>query len=89
MKQVHVFISGVVQGVGFRFFVKANARDLHVTGWVRNTTNGLVEAVFQGEKNSLEQMIALCHKGPFLSEVKTVEVTWEESKEVLPEFNIR
>jgi len=89
MLQTHVFISGIVQGVGFRFFVKANARDLGLTGWVRNTQNGLVEAVFQGDKKNIEQMITICHKGPYLAEVRDVEVRQEESKEEFGEFAIR
>ena len=89
MKQVHVFISGVVQGVGYRYFVKANARTLGLTGWVRNAEDGGVEAVFAGEEKVIEKMIELCRKGPFLSEVKNIGFEWEEGEEELFEFTIR
>jgi acylphosphatase len=80
MQQAHIFISGTVQGVGFRYFVKNNARKLGVSGWVQNTPDNKVEAIFQGEKKVVEQMIALCKKGPFLAEVKEVQVDWEEGE---------
>lgn len=88
MMQAHVFISGNVQGVGYRYFVKDNARKLGLTGWVRNSEDGGVEAVFVGEKNMIEQMIALCRKGPFLAEVKNVGFDWEEGEEQFTQFKI-
>jgi acylphosphatase len=89
MKQAHIFVSGYVQGVGFRQFVKSNARKLGLTGWVRNLSDGRVEAVFLGEQNTLEEMISLCHKGVFLSEVKGVQVAWENPQEQYKDFMIR
>lgn len=88
MYQAHVFISGFVQGVGFRQFVKSNARQLGLTGWVRNTEDDGVEAVFCGNKEIVEQMIYLCKKGPMLSEVKHLGFEWEESKR-FEEFSIK
>jgi acylphosphatase len=88
MVQAHVFISGTVQGVGYRYFVKSCAQKLGLTGYVLNTEDGGVEAVFQGEKEKIEDMIALCRKGPMLSEVKQIGFEWVESDERFPEFNI-
>jgi acylphosphatase len=88
MKAAHIFISGFVQGVGFRYFVKKNAVDLGLKGWVRNTSDGKVEAVLQGRKEDIEKMIRLCRKGPFLAEVKNVEVVWDESVEDFEDFNL-
>lgn len=88
MQQAHVFISGLVQGVSFRYFVKTNARNLGLKGWVRNTEDGGVEAVFAGEKKKIEEMIALCRKGPMLAEVKYVGFDWEESG-AFDEFTIQ
>lgn len=90
MTQVHVFISGTVQGVGYRQFVKNNARKLGLTGWVRNSEDGGVEVVLQsaspkGQKN-IEQMIELCKKGPFLAEVKQIGFEWEEMNEQYTDF---
>jgi len=78
MKQAHVFISGTVQGVGYRQFVRSNARKLGLIGWVRNTEDGGVEAVFQGKEDIIEDMIGICRQGPFLSEVKHIGFEWEE-----------
>lgn len=80
---VHVYITGFVQGIGFRQFVKHNARKLDLNGWVRNLPasrqggpDGRVEAVFDGNRENIEKIIELCKKGPFLSEVKNVEIDW-------------
>jgi len=89
VKQAHLFIAGVVQGVGYRQFVKSNARKLSLTGWVRNVEDGGVEAVLQGEQDVIEQLIALCRKGPFLSEVKQIGFEWEEGEEAFPDFSIQ
>jgi len=72
----HVFISGFVQGVGFRRFVRHHALSLELTGWVKNLPDNRVEAVFQGSKEQIEKIIAICKKGAFLSEVKDIAVEW-------------
>ena len=83
-----IFISGFVQGIGFRQFIKINADKIGLEGWVRNLPNGKVEAVFNGPKEKIEEMIALCRKGPFLAEVENVEIVWEEKIEEFKEFEI-
>lgn len=89
MQQAHVFISGSVQGVGYRQFVKSTAKKLGLTGWVRNSEDGGVEVVLQGEKDMVEKMIALCKQGPFLSEVKQIGFEWEEGPESYSDFSIK
>ncbi|HSX08697.1 MAG TPA: acylphosphatase [Candidatus Saccharimonadales bacterium] len=81
MHQAHVFISGQVQGVGYRQFIKTNAKQLGVGGWVQNTEDGGVEAVFQGDKEEIERLLEICRKGPMLAEVKHVGFDWEEPTE--------
>lgn len=71
---VHVLISGFVQGVGYRQFVKSNARKLGLTGYVTNLPDKRVEALFEGGEESIQEMIKLCKKGPFLSEVDAIIV---------------
>jgi acylphosphatase len=60
----HVFIHGVVQGVGFRAFVERHALRRGLEGWVRNRRDGSVEAVFAGPAPAVEGMVADCHVGP-------------------------
>jgi acylphosphatase len=81
MQQAHIFISGNVQGIGYRQFVKSNAKKLNLTGWVQNIEDGGVEAVFCGDKETIEQMIEICRKGPFLAEVKQLGFEWEEPED--------
>jgi acylphosphatase len=89
MKIAHLFISGSVQGVGYRYFVKNNAQALELRGWVRNVEDGRVEMVLQGDKEKIEEMIALCRKGPFLAEVKHIGFEWEEWAADFESFEIK
>jgi len=85
----HVIISGFVQGVGFRRFVKHHALKLGLTGWVKNLSDNRVEAVFSGSKEQIEMIAAACKKGSFFSEVKGVVVEWEDqATENFTTFNI-
>ena len=86
MKQVHLLISGFVQGVGFREFVKRQARKLGLTGWVRNLSDNRVEFLAQGQEGSLKKLIKICEKGPFLSDVKNIAIDWQEPQEQFESF---
>lgn len=88
-KQARVLISGFVQGVGFRHFVRNKALEIGLTGWVRNLPDGRVEAVLQGSKEKIEEIILLCRKGPFLAAVENVEVTWQEENKQFNDFSIQ
>ena len=83
-----ITISGFVQGVGYRHFVRKTAQGLGLTGWVRNTPDGRVEAVLQGTKEKIQEMITHCRKGPFLAEIEDVEIVWEKVKQDYPDFQI-
>jgi acylphosphatase len=89
MKQAHVYISGFVQGVGFRAYVRSKARKMNIFGWVRNLSDDRVEAVFQGDENNIKKLIALCKRGPFFAQVTDVVVDWEDQKESFVEFTKR
>jgi acylphosphatase len=78
--RARVVISGRVQGVYFRASTEDEARSHGLTGWVRNTRAGEVEAVFEGERTAVEAMIAWCHRGPPAARVTNVTVTWEEPR---------
>jgi acylphosphatase len=86
--RAHVFISGLVQGVFFRWETRKNALKNNVKGWVRNLRDGRVEAVFEGEKEDVEKMIKFCEKGPPGAKVEKVEVKWEDYKGEYDSFEI-
>lgn len=86
--QARIFILGFVQGVGFRQFVKKNARDLKLKGYVQNTSDGRVEVVAQGSKKNVQTLIKICEKGPFFSEVKSIQAEWEEVQDKYSDFEI-
>jgi len=71
----HLLITGRVQAVGFRFYMQRKARELGVTGWVRNRRDGAVEAIVQGSSSAVETMIAWARRGPPSAVVADVRVT--------------
>jgi len=83
----HVRIYGFVQGVGFRFAVERAASSRDVSGWVRNRSDGAVEAVFEGERQDVEALVDFCRHGPRGAGVERVEVE-EESAEGLGGFRV-
>ena len=85
---VRILLSGFVQGVGFRHFVKSNAQSLSINGWVKNLPDGKVEALLQGNEKNIEHLIAICKKGPFLSEVEDIKVEKVRTSEAFHEFEI-
>ena len=86
---VHVLIFGHVQGVWFRASTKQKAEQLSLKGWVRNKDDGCVEAVFQGDKNQVIEMINWCCQGPALAKVEKVEVTKKQFVDILKDFSIK
>jgi acylphosphatase len=72
--QLHVLISGQVQGVWYRANTKQKAEELGLTGWVKNTANGDVEAVFVGDESSVNEMMTWCRVGPPLAQVDNVRI---------------
>jgi acylphosphatase len=76
--RVHVFVTGRVQGVGYRFSTMDEANRLGINGWVRNLPDGRVEALFEGSKAAVEEMISWCRQGPRTAVVKDVAVEYEE-----------
>lgn len=76
--RAHVFISGIVQGVGYRFSTVDAAKQQDISGWVRNLPDRRVEAVFEGTKEAVESIIRWCHQGPPGAVVQDVRVEYEE-----------
>ena len=75
--RAHVFVSGRVQGVSFRWSTQHKAQDLGLTGWVRNLWDGRVEAIFEGPDEAVRQAVAWCHRGDPPARVEDVDITFE------------
>lgn len=73
-----VLVSGRVQGVGFRAYVRRWALDVALAGYVENLSDGRVEVVAEGERRDLEHLLHLLKRGPAHAEVAQVEVSWSE-----------
>jgi len=84
-----VTIHGLVQGVYFRASTHDEAIRLGVNGWVRNLPDGSVEALFEGEKKKVEEIIGWCHRGPSGASVSKVEISWEPYQGEFKYFDIR
>lgn len=88
-KELHAVVVGLVQGVGFRYFVIQKAQSLGLHGYVRNDRSGNVDVVAQGKQPVLEQLLAFLHQGPSAAEVDDVQVEWREPSEHMSGFRIR
>ena len=89
MVRARLLISGIVQGVGYRWSCQRAAQSIGVTGWVRNLSDGRVGAVAQGTKEQVEQLIAWCYRGPEEAHVSDIAVSYEEAAGELKDFGIR
>lgn len=87
--RVHVFISGRVQGVFFRYEIRNEARMRGVRGWVRNMPDGRVEALFEGEEEAVKELIEFCRRGPPGARVMKVDLKWENYAGEFKDFEIR
>jgi len=75
-RQLHAFVSGQVQGVNFRLFVRHLAAIHRLTGWVKNLEDGRVEAVAECEEKNLKEFVRGLEQGPPGAQVEKVECTW-------------
>jgi acylphosphatase len=88
MTRRRVVVHGRVQGVFFRGSTVERAREVGVSGWVRNRPEGTVEAVFEGSPRQVAEMVRYCRQGPSWARVERVE-EFEEEPEELRGFGIR
>ena len=86
--RAHIVVSGMVQGVGYRYFVCKNARKLELTGWVKNLMSGEVEIEVEGPKGLVESFIQDLWTGNAWATVRNVEVNWEEYRGKYNGFDI-
>ncbi|MCP4268349.1 MAG: acylphosphatase [Candidatus Brocadiaceae bacterium] len=87
--RVHVVIYGIVQGVFFRASTREEARALGLTGWVKNCFDGNVEAVIEGDRGKVEQMLKWCKIGPPGAKVENIKSNWETSTGEFDTFSIK
>lgn len=87
--RVHVWVKGRVQNVGFRAHVQYSARQIGVTGWVRNVGYDTVEAVGEGERSQLEGLVEAVKTGPMGSQVDESNVEWQNATGEFKDFQLR
>jgi acylphosphatase len=86
--RLHIWVSGRVQGVGFRAFVQQRAARLELTGWVRNMGEDQVEAVAEGPRAKLELFADEVKAGPSAAHVNEHRLEWEPATGEFPFFNV-
>jgi len=89
IQELHAWVSGWVQGVGFRDFVIRKALSLGLRGYTRNDSSGDVEVLAQGKRAALEQLLSLLRRGPSAAQVSDVRVQWGQPTEYFSGFHIR
>lgn len=85
--RLHAWISGKVQGVGYRLSTLNQAKQSDVKGWVRNLADGRVEVVLEGDRANVDRLLAWCRQGPPAAGVRDVE-TVEEQPQGLQDFEV-
>ena len=88
-KRAHVYISGRVQGVSFRYYTLRQASKQGVKGWVKNLPDGRVEAVFEGPEEKVQQMVDWCQQGSPAAQVEEVQINWSAAQNEWSGFNVR
>lgn len=87
--RLRAVVSGIVQGVNFRYYTARQAEALGVTGWVANQWDGAVLVVAEGPRAELEALLDWLRQGPPSARVDGVESTWEEATGEYPAFRVR
>ena len=87
MIQAHIFYSGTVQGIGFRYTIQRFALELGLTGWVKNLNDGRVEILAEGKKELIEELLVRINKY-FEGYVRDSKITYKETKGDLVGFRI-
>lgn len=89
LARAHLLIKGRVQGVFYRAFARDIAVQRGLRGWVRNLSDGSVEALFEGNRDEIEGAVAQCHSGPPGARVDTIDVAWEDYQGDVQGFQVR
>ncbi len=89
IKRIEIKISGLVQGVGVRFSINKRSRELKLSGWVRNESDGTVSAIVEGDEKDLAVLIGYCKNGLKFAKVMSVEVEWCKAFGGFKDFEIK
>lgn len=87
--RLHATVKGMVQGVSFRYYTQERALQLGLTGWVRNRPDGSVEALAEGPRPALDQLLAFLHQGPPMASVSEVRAEWAAASGEFRRFDVR
>ncbi|MEZ4600157.1 MAG: acylphosphatase [Syntrophotaleaceae bacterium] len=87
--RVAVRIEGMVQGVGFRYFTRRTAQSLELTGWVRNRSDGAVEAIIEGPRADVESALSALRQGPSGSRVDNLDIEHQDYRDEFDGFEVR
>ena len=87
--RAEIVVNGLVQGVGYRYFVVREAQKLELNGFTQNLYTGEVLTVVEGEKVIVEEMIKKLKVGPIHASVKSCKVDWQETKNEFTDFEVR
>ncbi len=89
IKQIILIIHGRVQMVLFRDSTKRKARQLCLTGWVGNKSDGTVKIIAEGEEKKLAELIKWCYNGPIIARVDKIDIQWQEATGQFDKFEIK
>ena len=87
--RAHIVVSGLVQGVCYRYFTSEQAKKLNLAGWVRNLPTGEVEAEVEGDRSAVEALMKAMKVGPRAAHVKDMKIDWLEAVGDASGFHIR
>lgn len=88
-KRVEINVFGRVQGVFFRGEAQKVAKELGLTGWTKNDTDGSVRIIAEGDEGTLQKFMEWCRKGTAFSKVENIEVEWKGATNEFNDFKIK
>ena len=88
LHELYIKVSGQVQNVGFRYQTNKLAKEFNLTGWVKNTDDGIVEILAQGEKKYLTKLLTWARKGPGFAKVEKLDFEWRKPTVKVESFEV-
>lgn len=89
LTRLHAIVHGRVQGVSFRYYTQRRARELALTGYVRNLWDGTVQVVAEGPRPAVDELLAFLHEGPRAALVTQVDTQWPAPTREFDRFEVR